>query len=403
MLRPAVFGSLLLATSACESTEIPRAEPSTATTPSAAGEQPSATKPSAVAEQPTATKPSAAGEQPTATKPTTTAAKPEATAPTAPSRLGVPPDPEHAVMMITGDDKETGIVVVDGPGEPVGRLVSADVTWCRVDPRAGVVWYLHRPPGEIGIVAPGILSFVDLEGDGPPVTVAEKVPRTVVIQYTDEVLGQPPLHLFQEGMAVRMEDPPRLDAILGCDGDMAFYCFGDEISDYEAARKRALAKDRKAMARKPFPGAKAVAGLVARSKGRVAPSEPPRGPEPQRVTTVPTEGCEAMPEECGRAERLPGTPYWQVVVSNSRGDFYHEDFGLYDPVEKVFFDPTDPKARGPVPTSWFHPLWVSPSGERAINDSTLVELAGGTLATSYGGACGFWGGGWESDPSGPSD
>jgi len=386
--------------SACESTEQPRAEPSIASKPSAVGEQPIATKP-VVGEQPSGSKPPAVGEQPAASP-----AKPEPTTPVsapaaAPSRLGVSPNPEHAVM-IAGSDAEPGIVVLDASSEPVGRLVSAKVDWCRVDPRAGVVWYRHRPPGDLGIVGPGIISFVDLEGDGPPVTVAEKMPEKVVIQYSDEVLGQPPLHQFQEGVAILMEDPPRLDAILGCDGDMAVYCFGDDVIDIEPARKRALAKDRKAMARKPFLGAEAVAGLVARGKGRRAvPSEAPRGPEPERVTTVPAESCEAMPDECGKAKRLPGTPYWQVVVSNSRGDFYYEALGLYDPVEKVFFDPTDPKARGPVPTSSepFIPTWVSPSGTRAMNGSTLVELAGGTLATGLGGACGFWGGGWESPSS----
>lgn len=395
------MGLGVLATSACGRAEAPRTEPDASTKPvvDAPPAEPAAATKQAI-DTPRA-------EPDAATKPPIVAGPPEPKPPepvVAPSRLGIPPNPEHAVMIV-GGDVEPGIVVLDASQAPVGRLVTANVSWCRVDPRAGVVWYQHRPPGEIDYDAPVALSFVDLEGHGPPVTVIDESPDVVVIHYPDEVLGQPEPHHYDDGIAVHMDEPPQLEAILGCDGDMAYYCFGDEVTDYEAARAKRLARSRKALARERFVGAEAITTLVARARlagRRAVPASAPRGPEPQPVAAVPRSGCEDMPEECGKARRLPGTPYWQVVVSNSRGDFYHETLGLYDPVEKVFFDPADATARSPTPASSepFVPTWVSPSGERAMDGSTLVKLAGGTLATDMNGACGFWGGGWENASSG---
>lgn len=396
-----------LATGACGSAEAPRAEPDVATKQAvdAPPAKPDvATKPAVDASP---AEPATATKQVVATPPAEPDAATKPVAPAvAPSRLGIPPNPEHAVMIV-GGNAEPGIVVLDASQEPVGRLVTANVSWCRVDPRAGVVWYQHRPLGEAAYDSPVTLSFVDLEGHGPPVVVIDESPDVVVIQYPDEVLGRPEPHGYEDGIAVRMDEPPQLEAILGCDGDMAYYCFGEEVTDIEAAHAKRLAERRKALARAPFVGAEAVAALVARARlagRRAVPTEPPRGPEPTTVKAVPRAGCDASPEECGKARRLPGTPYWQVVVSNSRGDFYHESRGLYDPVEKVFFDPKDATARSPKPVSDepFLPTWVSPSGERAMDDSTLVKLAGGTLATDMNGACGFWGGGWENASSGSS-
>lgn len=320
-------------------------------------------------------------------------AKPDADPPDpapapAKSRLGVAPSPDHAVVLIKGS-----VVVLDASGARVGTLVAEDARWCRVDPRAGVLWYQHGD--ELA------LAFLDLEGEGPPVTVLEKSPETLVIQHPGEVLGRPEPHHFQDGVVVHMETPVRVEAILGCEGDQEYYCFEDE-DDVDAARAKRVAAGQEALAAHPLVAAEALTALVARGKDRhaIAP-DPARGPEPTTLTTVPRDACEESPEDCGTATRVPGTAFWEVVVSNSRGDFFHETSQLYDPVAKVFFDPTSATARSPKPleNEPFMPTWISPSGTLAVDGQVLVKLSGGTVATDLEGACGFWGGGWEL-PSG---
>ena len=148
----------------------------------------------------------------------------------------------------------------------------------------------------------------------------------------------------------------------------------------------------------PLLGRDALAEVYRRSIGP-RPAAAPPSPEPELVRTVPREPCTEEPGDCGRAVRLPGTPYWQVVVANSRGDFFHETVQLYDPDAAEFFDPRDPRARSRQPLAesgeTFTPAWVSPSGELALDHDTLVRLEGGIVASGFDQVCGFWGGGWE--------
>jgi hypothetical protein len=303
-------------------------------------------------------------------------------------RTGDPPSPELAVVRTN----EGGIVAIDGTGQRVRTLVpEAGVSWCRIDPRADVLWYRH---GEAGT-----LSLLDLESDSTPIEVLDQAPETVVIVYPDEALGRPEAHHFQDGIAVRMEEPPRVEPILGCDGDMAFYCFGDEIEDFDAAYAERMGELRKDLASHPLLADRALKALARRSRAYSRPSDATPGPALEQVRTVPREPCEEAPEDCGKPERLPGTPYWLVVVANSRGDFFYESRQLYDPEAAVFFDPKDPETRSPRPIAGvgepFVPTWVSPSGKLGLGDDMLVELDGGVLATGFSGVCGFWGGGWE--------
>jgi hypothetical protein len=222
----------------------------------------------------------------------------------------------------------------------------------------------------------------------------------VVIAYPWGELGHPEAHHFDEGVMVRMEDPPRIEAVLGCDGDMAFSCFGDDVEDFEAAHAKRLAALDETLRAEPLLGRDVLAAVVQRSGGP-RPDDSPRSPEPEPVRTVPREPCGEAPEDCGSATRLPGTPYWLVVVANSRGDFFHETRQLYDPEQAEFFDPREPKVRSRQPLAGsgetFVPRWVSPSGELGLDDDTLVRLEGGILASGFSEVCGFWGGGWEID------
>ena len=302
---------------------------------------------------------------------------------------GLPPSPDLAVVVT-----QEGIVGIDVNGKRV-RLVApeTDVSWCRIDRSGHVLWYRHGMNGT--------LSLVDLESDAAaPVKVLEHTPDTVVIAYPWGELGLPGAHEFDEGVRVRVEDPPRIEAVLGCDGDMAFSCFGDEVDDFEAAHAKLLAELDARLKAEPLL-ARDVLAAVAQRSGSTRDTTSPLGPEPEQVTTVPREPCSEAPEDCGSATRLAGTPYWLVVVANSRGDFFHETRQLYDPKEAEFFDPRDPKERSRQPLAGsgdtFVPRWVSPSRELGLGEDALVRLEGGIVASGFSEACGFWGGGWEID------
>ena len=204
--------------------------------------------------------------------------------------------------------------------------------------------------------------------------------------------------MYREGVVVNMSDPPRLESILGCEGDMSWYCFEGEDND-DKARKRLLADLNKELAAAKLP-VEAMSKIVARSVGRKAAiTDPGRTPTPTKLT-IATDGCKEDPEACGEARALAGSRYWMVVVGNDRGDFYHEELQLYDPLSKEFFDPADPAARSKQPLSLeredaFMPAMVAPSGSMALGYDALVRLSGGAVAKDLKGACGFWGGGWE--------
>lgn len=311
------------------------------------------------------------------------------------SRLSLPPTPDLAVVQTT-----TGVDVLDETGKSLATLVPHPVDWCRVDPRAEVLWFRHGDDGT--------LAYLDLRNTDPATTLVAASPQTIVIDYGNESLGRPEAHMFEDGLVVHMQTPPTLEAILGCDGDMVYSCFSDEEPvgeedgeiDFEAARAKRIEQLTKDVAARPILAPDQLAAIVARSAGRRATlPDPERGPTPTMVANVPNTNCEEIPEDCGKARRLLGTPYWIVVVGNSRGDFYHEAVQLHDPATHEFFDALDPTRRSATPleesSEEFTPTWVSPSGTMLSDDARLVKLGSGAVAKDLEGSCGFWGGGWE--------
>jgi hypothetical protein len=312
------------------------------------------------------------------------------------SRLPLPPTPDLAVVQTA-----TGVEVLDDTGKSLATLVPHPVSWCRVDPRADVLWFRHGDDGT--------LAYLDLRNTDPATKLLAASPDTIVIDYGDESLGRLEDHKFTDGLVVHMQTPPKLESILGCDGDMFFYCFEGEGEgeleedgeiDIEAARAKRLEQLAKDLAAHPILAPDQLAALVARSAGRRATlPDPERSPAPTTVANVPKDGCEEEPDDCGKARRLPGTPHWLVVVGNGRGDFYHETLQLHDPATHEFFDALDPKRRSATPLEAgddvFTPVWVSPGGTMLSGDSRLVKLGSGAVAKDLEGSCGFWGGGWQ--------
>lgn len=345
----------------------------------------------ATPETPATPEPTAAPEPPTPEPPTPEPLPPKPVL----TRLPVAPNPDLAVVQTA-----TGVEVLDADGKSIATLIPHPVSWCRVDPRADVLWFRHADDD-------GKLAYLDLRNTDPATTLVAASPETIVIDYGDESLGRPEDHLFEDGLVVHMQTPPKLEAILGCDGDMIYSCFSDESEDedgidFTAARAKRLEQLTKNLAAHPLLAPDQLAVLVARSAGRRAVQpDPERSPTPTAVTHVPKTNCEEEPDECGKARRLLGTPLWLVVVENSRGDFYHETEQLHDPATHEFIDALDPTRRSAMPlelqdeSEAFMPTWVSPSGTMLSDHARLVQLGSGVVAKDLEGSCGFWGGGFE--------
>ena len=118
--------------------------------------------------------------------------------------------------------------------------------------------------------------------------------------------------------ALAGRNPAKLEALLGCDGDMMYSCFSDgELEgetegevDFEAIRAKRLEQLTKDVAGRPILAPDKLAALVTRSAGRkLTVQDPARSPEPAPVTSVPKSKCEELPDECGTARRLTGTVY----------------------------------------------------------------------------------------------
>lgn len=321
-------------------------------------------------------------------------AKAPAVEPAKDPRIDPEASPELAVAITAA-----GTVAIDGTGRTV-VLSSEKAIACRVDPRAGVLWMRSPTDPEHGVSLIGPLVALDLRNVAPPVTVLPTVPNTFVIAYPDEELGRKEPHTFVDGVIVHMSDPPRVEALVGCDGDMVWACF-DETDDPEdeakmlARRKRAHAKS---LAEQPLAVAELTTWAARGKAGRATPSGPGIVDAPRKLP-VPAEACEEIPENCGTAKVLPGGRVWLVAVSNTRGDFFYEDYALYDPKTDELFDPAEPTRRHKPSEPWkeatFTPEWISPSGELAMGSGMLVRLEGGVIARDLQQTCGFWGGSWE--------
>ena len=310
----------------------------------------------------------------------------------------------NAAILLT----DAGLVSVDLADGAVKTLAAGvKAGGCLVDPKAGVVWLATSPsePGELD----GSLQAFDLEGSAAPVVIAANLAgfdELAIVYGKDQLGGDDPV-TFSIGLQVEMGAAPKLAAMVGCSGDGSWYCYEDVeeqvlIADLKA-RKAALD------ALKP-----ADPALLARwaergaSRALRAPRTPDAKQPTEHVAAVPKDGCAEDPEVCGAAHIVDGTPFWRVVTSNERGDFYYQTEQLYDPRDKTFFDLAKPTERSPTPlaeASSIEGVLIAPSGAgflTTVSDdagdyaAVVATFAGKVLHRAPGGSiCGWVGGGWR--------
>ncbi len=212
--------------------------------------------------------------------------------------------------------RDQQLQAVSADGQVHWRLEhQADVLRCMHDPRTDTLWWTSPNDPENATAS---LHVLDLRSPAKAHTVALSLPASAewVVAHGDEAPALPLPNLFQVAAVVRLSASPSLEAQLGCDGDMAWFCYEGEPS-----QKGALNFDIQAdfdLTQQATPHNPA---LLARCGPR-GPRPAPGGPRPL-PRPVPTSACIDFPEDCGNAYPLPNTPYWIVTVGNDRGDFLH--------------------------------------------------------------------------------
>lgn len=285
-------------------------------------------------------------------------------------------EPADVAVARTAD----GLFSVSTDGAPPKALPAPKGTlgWCSTDPRANGVWVLEDAPGD----APDTLHFVDLQtGETRPVV--RGIPgdlEEVIIDHGEagRIGGHDRVEL-RVGMAIRMGPKPAVEPEIGCEGDASWYCYDNETLDKpEPTLLPEYAARRDAVVKLKLVDAAWLATIVKRGAARPLTKAVKARPELPKVK-VPVERCQAAPEDCGLARALPGTPYWRVIVSNDRGDFYYQDEQLYDPGSKTFFDLSTPPKRSAEPLTEgqsVEGLRISPSGAAYLAWSSIGRFDG---------------------------
>jgi hypothetical protein len=265
----------------------------------------------------------------------------------------------------------------------------ADVLRCAHDPRTDTLWWTSPNDPENATVS---LHVLDLRSPAKAHTVALNLPASAewVVAHGDEAPALPLPNLFQVAAVVRLSASPSLEAQLGCDGDMAWFCYEGEPSQRGALNFDIQSDYDLTQQATPHNPA-----LLARFAARTTPAPDMPSAEPlPRLASVPTSACLDFPEDCGSAYPLPNTPYWIVTVGNDRGDFLHTFSAVYDPATQMFLDLAGgpPSATPPEGQELF--LTVSPTGQHVLTDTGLLALGAPAAGLAdIQTACGWLGGG----------
>jgi hypothetical protein len=312
--------------------------------------------------------------------------------------LSLPPAPSVAGLREgAGADvafvvRDQGLEAVDASGRVVWRWDGAlDAQSCALDAATDTVWWT-TPEGEGAQVG---LYVLDLRSPSRAVQVARGLPAEArwAVAHGDAPASLPADYTV--GVTVRLSEAPALEASLGCEGDMAWFCYAGEPSqrrlnfDIEAAYRAARGAK---LAHRGM-----LAKLGARAAQAEAPAWAPSGASaddvPARLQGISGVGCAAWPEDCGRVEPIAHTGLWAVVVGNDRGDLSHTFHAVYDPAAAQFID-LETGARQAHPTEGEElALVVSPSGARYLSEQGLHSFAGGAPLHGFDVACGWLGGG----------
>lgn len=267
-------------------------------------------------------------------------------------------------------------------------VAPGEIEWCSTDARAKVVWFTTKD---------GLHAF-DLEDRRlRPIIKAPLDNITVIVHWGKEQVGGLDPVAFQAGVQLTMTGTPKLARKLGCEGDAAPYCYGDDLEtpspDLEETLKRVDALT--------LADASYVAAIAKRGATASLWSSPPVPPKAPAAPKVPKGQCSEEPGDCGKLLAIPGSSLWLVTTANGRGDFYHETRELFDPATSEFVRFTgtalerSKKSLGEG-LDW-EDLRISPSGTFTALGAvfTATKVLHGPALEQSGRSCGWATGGWR--------
>lgn len=207
----------------------------------------------------------------------------------------------------------------------VALTTFAKPKFCASDPGHNALWMLDTSG----------LSVYDLESKAKQLVVksAKKPIETFEVRFGDGMGKVGNANELQDMAALVLMLTPAevsLRTEVLCDGDLSHYCFveeGDdpEVWEYTKELKELLAGYKSLRLRTD---SNAILQTLALREAESVVTDPqviPTAPE----LVVDKSNCEVEPDACGTGEFLGGN-YWKIISGNSRGDFYHESYGLYD-------------------------------------------------------------------------
>jgi hypothetical protein len=290
-----------------------------------------------------------------------------------------------APLAYVTDDR--GLLEIADNGATTVLLPPDHATWCNADPRGRVVWLLSDR---------GLVAYDLRERRAHQLTHGPINADTVFVDWGNEVIGGANALYFRAAVVVDV-GKQQLHSKLGCDGDQAVYCYGDDGTTLHpdlAAQLAAL--DHLTLADAPY-----LAQLAQVGGGSSRLPDPPHELKPV-APHIDAAACLAEPAACGTLTQIPGSPLWLVQTANSRGDFYHASYQLWDPATAEFLTYDSGaivRSKQAAPTSdydSFAGLAIAAHGGTMsiggyVFDGTHVLFQPAGLALS----CGLAGGGWR--------
>lgn len=291
-----------------------------------------------------------------------------------------------------------GLYVVSRLGERLEVVQDKPMSWCALDHRTQLLWFV-REDGE----QRSLWTWSLAKADASPVPVTSLDPESfepIFFKYVDgEVWRRPLGHMFRLGVLMDMSAAqPKLGVDVGCEDDQSWYCYegsSEEQTLVEELQQRhdALSK----LSLQDAAGLKRAIEAGGALKARYATA--PKAEKPPSHVKISQEHCLEEPEDCGKAQALSGTPYWIVLTSNDRGDFYYESWQLYDPRTSQFIS-VDPQAgikRSPTPSeeSSFAVSEISPTGRGYSEGTGLVDFERGQVLVEVN-VCGWLAPGFQA-------
>lgn len=254
--------------------------------------------------------------------------------PAVPPEQANPPTGPIAALSVDGSKAfvadDSGLVEISPQG-PKQLISLGEMSYCNVDARGRVVWFAQDD----------VLYAFDLEDriihkvlamDG-----GAAIGENVIISWGKQQLGGEDKVAYDIALQITMTNPPKIEVSVGCDGDRAYYCYGDSSASPKPTLVENLQNRKESIDAMTFTSPSYVAGIAARGATGSLWSTPPVPPRlPKAKPNVDKSKCEEDPSACGKLYAIPASTLWKVVASNDRGDFFYESHALWDPATEEF-------------------------------------------------------------------